>query len=976
MPRIPKWLLLKEWLSHHDVVKLLENSSSCLEYALAQDCSEEIRNNFKFVCTFAPDKCQVECKEYRFEEIARHKMRAHLKEHINLLKSEENIDFKTRNQLFKGNKSGAQKNKSPFLTNKEVPIKKVKSSKKASVPVIKNKTKGPKAFKPRYTKLKVLNKKQTPSASIEDSSLKKNIQFDGPVSFCDHYKSDFKTSVINISDIKFKEENLYEVTEDIDTKNCETQTPHVGKEQETFQYKVATKLFAVDRSHWNTVEKVLEDIISSESPSEILTQEDKDKILDGMRQWMDSVQIYDHQTVSRLQDPLTPAEKTVLEGLTTEDWRKLEASHDSESKLRLTVYARMLLRDYECFPRKLKPKFCRHCGKNYTASTSLYSHLVSLSGIRFWICCKCKDSNMEDATFTRKHSLQYHILKEVGIPRYRCTQPGCNKTHNHTHHQKSHARQHTGEKHYICIIEGCKGRFSNRNTYSRHLLQFHSVELTRNNELQEIDEKEARLKVYAARLKARERSKCKRQQGNDNVKLPFKSEVIPRKVTIDENILTAAQHFLTEVKQEEDKKKDANESETQLNLEKFMRPSASKLLYGIAKDVRNTTSCIEEAKPDNNMGGLNLLATVSKYMNTETCPRNDLEHLHKQENTSSLNTFKTVEQKLVHKSIIEDIKENNLNVSSRFFKCIVSKKVTFPKVNNFEEEKERKYLKDSSGVKISHTVNSMQDENVAEISYANNENEEAHGLCLVKNISKKDLPLSSSLSLNKVVASHKLHCIPPSLFQRGATNSSSEIQGNYPLMSDQHTITQTSYSQSENQDEIIEAPTKVNFNASYFSDNVGGCVVSKSDSDLPANSKTCLSLKNLSDSKIIADINDTLYLNTSTQRQELRILGSLSETPTSTATSFHKQFMVEKTQDKPSNEESMKNMGKRPHIINVSNSDVPLQFKSMTTLSGKTYIVLSSSGKQYKLTQPTLSGTSCVNSETLTSSRVLPFSEL
>lgn len=47
---------------------------------------------------------------------------------------------------------------------------------------------------------------------------------------------------------------------------------------------------------------------------------------------------------------------------------------------------------------------------------------------------------MEDATFTRKHSLQYHILKEVGIPRYRCTQPGCNKTHNHTHHQKVNPR--------------------------------------------------------------------------------------------------------------------------------------------------------------------------------------------------------------------------------------------------------------------------------------------------------------------------------------------------------------------------------------------------------------------------------------------------------------------------------------------------------------------------------------------------------
>lgn len=56
-----------------------------------------------------------------------------------------------------------------------------------------------------------------------------------------------------------------------------------------------------------------------------------------MRQWMDSVQIYDHQTLSRLQDPLTEAEKNTLDHLTSEDWKKLDSSQDSESKLRLTA---------------------------------------------------------------------------------------------------------------------------------------------------------------------------------------------------------------------------------------------------------------------------------------------------------------------------------------------------------------------------------------------------------------------------------------------------------------------------------------------------------------------------------------------------------------------------------------------------------------------------------------------------------------
>lgn len=79
--------MLKEWLQYDDVIKLLETASSSLEYVLAQDLSQEIRNTYKFICTFCPESCQQECKEYRFEEIARHKMRAHLKDHICLLKT-------------------------------------------------------------------------------------------------------------------------------------------------------------------------------------------------------------------------------------------------------------------------------------------------------------------------------------------------------------------------------------------------------------------------------------------------------------------------------------------------------------------------------------------------------------------------------------------------------------------------------------------------------------------------------------------------------------------------------------------------------------------------------------------------------------------------------------------------------------------------------------------------------------------------
>ena len=58
-----------------------------------------------------------------------------------------------------------------------------------------------------------------------------------------------------------------------------------------------------------------------------------------MDQWMESCKIYDQETVNRKQDPLTEAEKNLLDSLTLEDWKKLDAARDSESKLRLTVRA-------------------------------------------------------------------------------------------------------------------------------------------------------------------------------------------------------------------------------------------------------------------------------------------------------------------------------------------------------------------------------------------------------------------------------------------------------------------------------------------------------------------------------------------------------------------------------------------------------------------------------------------------------------
>ncbi|CAL1544418.1 unnamed protein product, partial [Lymnaea stagnalis] len=287
MSRFPKWLLLKECLSYQDVVKLLENTPSTLEYALSQDLSEEIRNIYKFVCTFCPESCNKEFKEYRLEEIARQKMRTHLKDHINSLKAgfskDDNKDFRTRNQLFKGSKSATQKHKSTVPINKGVPSKKSKILKKNDLPDVKSKIKLPKVQNQRYTKLKesssekilpekhedILHLKRENSAlpseivncseEIEDQIAIQELCESSSIH--DEYSSEFK------ADTDASEDNDFS-----DKKNYEMQTIHGGKEQETFQYKVATKLFSADRSLWNSIEQVLDEIVRTEEPSEILLQ--------------------------------------------------------------------------------------------------------------------------------------------------------------------------------------------------------------------------------------------------------------------------------------------------------------------------------------------------------------------------------------------------------------------------------------------------------------------------------------------------------------------------------------------------------------------------------------------------------------------------------------------------------------------------------------------------------------------------------
>ncbi|XP_066281532.1 uncharacterized protein [Branchiostoma lanceolatum] len=114
------------------------------------------------------------------------------------------------------------------------------------------------------------------------------------------------------------------------------------------------------------------------------------------------------------------------------------------------------------------PFICDICGKHYTASATLISHLRSHAGIKPYSCKLCK------ATFTRLHSLNYHMMMHNNQSRFTCEH--CGRKFRHPSHFKEHLRRHTGESPFACC--DCPRRFKTRNTYKRHLRSKHGKILT------------------------------------------------------------------------------------------------------------------------------------------------------------------------------------------------------------------------------------------------------------------------------------------------------------------------------------------------------------------------------------------------------------------------------------------------------------------------------------------------------------------
>ena len=117
----------------------------------------------------------------------------------------------------------------------------------------------------------------------------------------------------------------------------------------------------------------------------------------------------------------------------------------------------------------------------------------------------------------------------------------------------------------------------------------------------------------------------KRQAGSDSAS---KAQRVSKQPTETFTSAIKMPSILPQVKRPKtpDSTEASEKSSVDLALEKMLQPTASQLLMGIARDVRNTTATLEEPNSSENMlGGLNLLATVSKYMNAESCDKPDEE---------------------------------------------------------------------------------------------------------------------------------------------------------------------------------------------------------------------------------------------------------------------------------------------------------------------------------------------------------------
>ncbi|XP_014606371.1 PREDICTED: uncharacterized protein LOC106788012 [Polistes canadensis] len=408
-----------------NVPQLLSMPMSQLVKQFSVLTSDELKRQFSYTCTLV-DGCEQKYKSFASEGKARKSMKAHLAEHLEYLKSNEQAyyTFTTKPIKYKNLKSNLQ-NKSTRLHQSKKPRRILNKENKGKQTDYLHKILSNDTSFQKFEKHKATERTE----GLNSLETKKSEHIDVKVlddhSYFEHFREEASneieiTSSDNILNDSSREENIVLMVVDTDS-ICMKDYSHIkGKISDNLKHQDTGTLYISDVPWIEESCKKKMDISTSVKPK------GKAKFIGTSKEerelalaFMDRIKKKGNPTGSNLQ--------------------------------------------------------CHICDppRSFTAPTTLVSHYRSHAGIKPYECRICR------AVFTRRHSLKYHTLIHQNQTRFTCAD--CGKKFRHPSHFREHRRRHTGESPFCC--NDCSQRFKTRNTYKRHLKTRHGKVLTTTGEL-------------------------------------------------------------------------------------------------------------------------------------------------------------------------------------------------------------------------------------------------------------------------------------------------------------------------------------------------------------------------------------------------------------------------------------------------------------------------------------------------------------